>query len=52
MTTVAPASPNARSPSIARTAAAASVRVEHTIAPLPAARPDAFTTSGSACRST
>src|SRR5712664_1531285 len=42
-----PASP--RDPaSIARTTAAASARVSHTTAPLPAASPEAFTTSGSA----
>src|SRR6266540_1239114 len=45
-----PASPNAPSASMARAARPASVRRAHTTAPLPAARPEAFTTSGSACR--
>src|SRR6266566_159229 len=50
MTISRPASPNAASASIARAARAASVRRAHTTAPFPAARPDAFTTSGSAWR--
>ena len=50
MTTTLPASPKVPSPSIDCTAPAASARVAQTMAPLPAARPEAFTTSGSACR--
>src|SRR5204863_6143461 len=42
--------PNAASTSMARAARAASVRRAHTTAPFPPARPEAFTTRGSACR--
>jgi hypothetical protein len=51
MTTVAPASPNARSASIARTAAFASAFVDVTTTPLPAASPSAFTTTAPGCAS-
>src|SRR2546426_404036 len=50
MTISRPAPPTAASASIARPPRTASVRRAHPTAPFPAARPDAFTTSGSAWR--
>ena len=50
ITTVLPDSPKtALSPSISSTASFASLSVMQTMAPLPAARPDAFTTIGAGC---
>ena len=45
-TTASPAAPNRRSSRHAPRARSASARVRHTMAPLPAARPSAFTTRG------
>ena len=46
MTTRLPDSPKTLSSIMARTASSASCRVMHTRAPLPRARPSAFTTMG------
>ncbi len=52
ITTSRPASPKARSPIIEAIASSASSTVAHTTAPLPAASPDAFTTTGAPCSRT